>query len=391
MKTNAVMEERHDTRTESCDQDLIQESRMEESMGNIVSSAKSGLGSFTSMVRRIFKITGFVLAVAALTVTVLYLTGVIHPKGAMLGNGMRHRKSAAANVPVVNYDLGPEILDALEVAYAQAESYADGELDGWIAEVMGRVDNGYLDDYFGYLNTRFRELRGIGYWARNKLGLSQETADELLTRELEDMVSKKVICPEISQKRIENITNEAIDIYLSCLDKELQRIQQEHKIPTPAWNEYIADICGMTRDMNTQSHPLSVKIAVSSGLVIAIAASPALFKIAQTISARIAKRAGLKVVEKAGTKIVVKTIAKTGGKTLLKSVPIIGWGITAATLGFDIADHNITSAKNKAMLRENSQTYLDEVKRELLGCTEGSIMGSITDWENNIKGKIAKK
>ena len=100
MKTNALMEECHATRTESYEQDSIPESRMEESMGNIVSSAKSGLGSFTSMVRRIFRITGFVLAVAALTVTVLYLTGTVLP---LIERGLDAFFSTNTSVPKYSF------------------------------------------------------------------------------------------------------------------------------------------------------------------------------------------------------------------------------------------------------------------------------------------------
>ena len=134
-----------------------------------------------------------------------------------------------------------------------AESFADAELDKWISEVMARVDENFLDDYFGFIQTKSREMQVLGQTILHGTHLSQKTADELMTEELEDKISKMVICPEISQRRIENITEQSIEVYLSRLDNELQQIQNNYKIPTPEWNEYIADLCSITLSINKKS------------------------------------------------------------------------------------------------------------------------------------------
>ena len=297
-----------------------------------------------------------------------------------------------ATVSRMNFkQIDKETLNSLDRAKEAAESFADAELDKWISEVMARVDENFLDDYFGFIQTKSREMQVLGQTILHGTHLSQKTADELMTEELEDKISKMVICPEISQRRIENITEQSIEVYLSRLDNELQQIQNNYKIPTPEWNEYIADLCSITLSIKEKSIPVSVKTAVALTGAISIAGMIPVVKIAGKVSEKIAMRAGAKIVKEAGVKVGVKTVAKTGGKTVAKVIPIIGWGVTAGIIIWDIIDYTRSAAEGKKILRENINSYLKEIKESLLSSSEGSVIGSITDWENKVKERIANR
>ena len=301
--------------------------------------------------------------------------------------GIQHhdfgRRAEEEVVPAMNYDLDTEILASLDTAHEAAQAYADEQLDLWVEELMGRVDEHLLDDYFSFVNTKARELSALGHSLGHIFSSSSMTAEEALAEDLEDKISKKVIRPEVSQARIKNITDEAVNRYLVCLDKELQKIQAKHRIPTPAWNEYIADICGMTVAVETKNTPISFKALYVTGGVAALAvAVPVLKKVGAMIAERIARKAGASIAVRGGTKIASKAAAKAGGKTVAKAIPIVGWGIVAATFAWDLVDYKMSAARGKAELRENIRDYLGEIKRELMGSTENSIMGAVTDWEN---------
>ncbi|MCR5620852.1 MAG: hypothetical protein K6G18_03255 [Treponema sp.] len=301
-----------------------------------------------------------------------------------LSGGAHHEaRTEETSIAAINYNLGAEINQALDEAHKEAEAYADGELDIWIGEVLARMDREFMDDYFDVLNTYGREAKAILLWLPGELGLS-ESPETVMTRELEEMVSKKIIRPEVSQSHIKNITDAAINVYTSCLDEELQKIQQAHRIPTPDWNRYICEITGMTMDVESRTYPVSTKAFLVSGGAIAIASAPALVNVAKSVLSKIAEKTGIKLVEKAGAKAAIKT----GGKTVAKAIPIIGWGVTAAIVIWDIADHKGSADKAKAMLKENMRDYMAEVKREMLGSTANSIMGALTDWENKVKRSI---
>ena len=81
------------------------------------------------------------------------------------------------------------------------------------------------------------------------------------------------------------------------------------------------------------------------------------------------------------------TVAKSVGK-FGKAIPYIGWGITAAICIWDIVDYANTASEGKELLKQSLAQYFKEVKTELLCSTDQSIMGSIINWENDVKTNI---
>ena len=296
-------------------------------------------------------------------------------------------------VAKINYDrLDKETLVALDRAREAAYSYADNELEKWIAEVMARVDGDFLDDYFGFVQTKCREIRALGHTIGHLLvPIHIKNAEEALAEELEERISNTVIRPEISEQRIKNITQGAIEVYLSTLDKEFQQVQEAYKIPTPAWNEYVSNLCGMTMNIESKAYPISVKTAIMTTSGIAVLGAIPAVKIARKVSERIAVKAGANVAEKAGVKVATKAVAKTGGTTVVKAIPIAGWAVTAGIVIWDVIDYNVGAEKGKKMLRENVADYLQEIKTEFLADSEDTVMGSITQWENSLKSRIAER
>lgn len=298
-----------------------------------------------------------------------------------------------APVVSVTYDnLTPEILNALEVAHKAAYDHVETSLDIWIEGMLTRVDDNFLDEYFSFMQMKKRELQSLWKTVVHFFYGNAETAEEAAIRELEEEIERKVIRPEISQKRIENITDEAISIYASTLDEEFLKIQTTYNIPTLEWNKYISDICGLTLDIKTKNYPIALKAAVvTSGAAITYAVTPVLknvaIKVSKKISEKVALKTGAKVAEKAATKVTTKAVAKGAGK-LGKAIPIIGWGVTAATCIWDVVDYVNTSSEGKVLLKQNLTDYFQEIKTELLCSTDQSIMGTIINWENGVKTNI---
>lgn len=53
------------------------------------------------------------------------------------------------------------IAQALKNARASAENYASQELAAWVDDLMSRVDNSFLDWYFGYFNQKQIEYKSL--------------------------------------------------------------------------------------------------------------------------------------------------------------------------------------------------------------------------------------
>ena len=333
-------------------------------------------------------------AIILLAVVFVFLTSIGRIQLGNFGSqiskyGTQFQKKVKTVVVKERIDLTPEIEASLENARAVALDKASKEIDVWIGEMMNRVDNNFLDDYFSFISVKSREIKSVFYSAKSAL-FSGPKAGEALAMELEDEVSRKVILPEIAQKRIENITNETVDLYYSTLDKELSKIQAKYKIPTPDWNEYISHIAGLTMAIDQKQTPIALKTAIASGVVLTgLVAAPIIKKIATRTSEKIVAKTASKAVAKATAKTVAKGAGK-GAATVAKALPVIGWGVTAAVLVWDIADYVNTSKEGKIQLRQNFKEYFAEIKRELLGSSTDSIMGSVTDLENNMKKRASE-
>lgn len=294
------------------------------------------------------------------------------------------------SVTAVNYNLDQEVLDAMKIAYDEAYRYVSTELDLWINEMLLRVDEDFLDEYFGFLQVKKREVVSIynsivHFFIKNK-----ESAEAAAIRELEEEIEQKIIKPEIAQARINNITSNAITVYATVLDEQLIRVQQTYKIPVLEWNRYISGICGLTLDIENKSYPITFKALVVSGTALTgFIAAPIIQKVAVKVSGKFAQKAAVKIGTNAAIKSASKTVGKGAGN-LTKTLPYVGWGITAALCVWEIVDYVNTSREGKEILRQNLIEYFREIKTELLSSTNQSIMGTITHWENGVKAQIAK-
>ena len=96
---------------------------------------------------------------------------------------------------------------------------------------------------------------------------------------------------------------------------------------------------------------------------------PMVKDVAVKVSAKIAGKTA-STVAKTGTSVAAKTAGKAA-----KAIPIVGWGITAAICIWDVVDYSKTAREGKVMLRKSLDEYFREVKKQLLGNTEDSIMG----------------
>lgn len=288
------------------------------------------------------------------------------------------------SVPIKNYELNQEILEAMNISHKAAYNYASKELDKWIAEMLSRADADFMDDYFGFMQTKRREAISLYKSVVHYIDKSKETAEEAAIRELEDELSRKVIKPEISQARINNITKGAIDVYMCALDNELLKIQKSFNCPTPDWNEYISSICNLTLDIEQKKYPIAFKsVIMSSAGLTGYAIYPIVKKTATKVSTKLASKTATKAVATTGSAVTAKTTSKA-----LKAIPYVGWGITAAIGIWDIMDYAKTSSEGQILLKNSLTEYFNEVKIELLSNSENGIMGCITQWENKIKENL---
>lgn len=328
----------------------------------------------------------FVFAVFA--IAFVFVTAIGGVKNGNISVPKFNEKKEVSIYAKARHDIEKGLLYAMDAAHKEAYKYVDKELDAWITELKECVETEFFPSYFNFWNVKGREIKAVAYTVGHAVGVSR-SAEYVMIEEIEKMIEQKVIRPGIAQKRIENITVTAASLYLEKFDSEMSKLQEKICVPTELWNECIADLCGLTLDVESKNVPIAIKTAVVSGITgVGLLAMPV---------TSVVKKVSEKVASKVTTKVVAKTVAKTGAKAVAKTsmtasqaIPFVGLGVSAAVLVWDIVDYKVSAKKGKKALRTNFSDYFAELKSELLGSSGSSIMGSITEWEEKMKIKMEK-
>lgn len=281
-----------------------------------------------------------------------------------------------------------EMVEALNEARASAENYASEQLDIWIAELLSRVDDNFLDWYFGYLNQKQIELKSF-FWqissgAAHLLNPDNPTAKEkvvqVITSDFQREFAKRVLRPTIAQLRLERLTQATVNLYLDELSGKIAKIKGSYNIPQADWERYLSDIAITINDTDGNSSNLSLKVLAAGGGYLAL--KPLVLPIAAKIGSKVvATMSG-----KAGAKIAAKTGATLAGKIGAQLLdPIVGIGIII----WDVWDYQNTVKVDRPILHDNIADYLQEVKYSLLDNPENGILSAIGEIEKNISQSIS--
>jgi hypothetical protein len=286
------------------------------------------------------------------------------------------KKTAVEKVDwsMVNKAIGKTMTDARN----ETEEMASAKLDFWIEQSMERVDNDFLEWYFGYWNQQKLGLQGLLAQVMHWVDSDNPTAAEKLTEVVQEEFTNRVIRPQIAQLELERMVNEIVSHYCSILKGKLDEIPLEYKIERADWERYIGDISVMVKNVEAnRSTPLPLKaiVGITAGGTIVLFKSlkPVIMKIGAKISSRLAAKTAGNMAAKTGGKVA----ARAGGKFLgtIVAVGIIIW---------DVWDHYSTKKTAKPVLRQNIHDYLKEVKENILHDPEYGIMTIIYGMEQNI-------
>jgi len=296
---------------------------------------------------------------------------------------IRHERLAVIDRTLPNTnEIEQAIATAIVDARHQAYQSATVELDGWIDELMNRVDNSFLDWYFDYFNQKQIEFSTPFIWLSSAVSHRVNTNNppanqvvaEKLTEKFQTEFAKRVLRPKIAQLKLERITKDTVNLYVSELGKNIAQIQTSYQIPQGDWERYLDDIAITISDTEGNISNLSMKLlAGSSTYLVAKAMLPAVTKIGSKVAVSFAGKAGAKMAAKTGG-----TVASKLGAQLLD--PIVAVGIII----WDVWDYHHTVQVEKPVLREAIFDYLQEVKASLLDNHQQSIMAAIYQLEDGV-------
>jgi len=301
-----------------------------------------------------------------------------------LFNGSKEKKTTSENTrtkpvlskPEIRQKVDESLLQALSESRKSTENYASLCLQEWVDSLMVRVDNNFLDWYFGYFTQQMIGLKALVHGAVHLVFESQPTASEKLTKEFQEEFGTRVLRKEIAQMELERITGDIIQYYSEELKKNVNAIPSRYQIPQGEWDRYVEDISVIVGSTEANRNvSLSLKTIVAGGIGGTLLTAKLLGKITMA-GAKVAGKAGANIASKTGAKVA----AKIGGKML-------GVYVGAGIIAWDLWDHYSTSHTNKPILRRNIFDYLQEVKHSLMYDSESGIITALNDIENNLKFK----
>jgi len=266
-----------------------------------------------------------------------------------------------------------DIKTAIQTAHENAVAYGTDLLTTWHAGKMAKIDEDFLDWYFGYFTQLEIGVKAVGYaatnWWNNSLdSASDQVATEVLT-ELENRVFPKLIV----QGEMETIAREIVAIFVNSLGKELQNIPQTYEIPQLEWDRHLEEIAVMVSDINgLRSQPLTLKAITAGALVgtktLALPLTRILVPaikatVGNGIKAFTAKTA-LKTATGTATKKAIAAGATKGG-TAAASGPFALF-VFGGLLAWEAWDHHSTVAENRPLMRAQLEESIAQMEKNLL-------------------------
>ncbi|WP_413160143.1 hypothetical protein ACL6C3_17150 [Capilliphycus salinus ALCB114379] len=299
-------------------------------------------------------------------------------------NGKSQPTKTVIVQPSVNWqEVDTAVATALTTAHNQAENYASQQLDLWIDDLMGRVEDNFLSWYFGYFNQKQIEFKsvfvqlssGVANLLNPDLPSPSEKVAEVITRDFQEEFAKRVLRPQIAQLQLERLTQQTVKQYLQELSGNLNQIPVSYQIPQADWNRYLSDIAISIYDTEGEVSNLSLKVLVGGSAYLAMKplVAPLVLKVGSKVAANLAGKAGAKIALKTGASLTGKMAAGLLDCT-------VGVGI----LLWDIWDTYHTANIEKPILKETIAEYLEQVKASILDNPETGIMAAIDQLEAKI-------
>lgn len=251
----------------------------------------------------------------------------------------------------------PAIRKVFLQAGEQAEQVATKAVHDWTNELRKRAKDEFIPWYFGYWNQQALALKAVGFHvmstdAAQGLFGKQPEASEQIEKIVEQAFMSRVLQPATAQLKIEAITKEAVQVYLSVLNRELKAVQADYQISDQEWDRYMTGVSETLMAIEgSRQVPLLLKgVTVGSGV--------AAIKIGQTLTAQIRM-----MMLRRGSQEMMENGMMYAGRTVARG---FGGFAFAAFAGWDLYDHHRTVSQNSPVMERLINEYFDHLENLVL-------------------------
>ena len=230
---------------------------------------------------------------------------------------------------------------------------------------------------FSYWTQRILGIKALFYKGIHFVFKNYPNAVEKITEEIQKEFANRVLIPPLAQKRLEQITENTVKVFISNLSNELAEIPEKYNIPVEDWENYLKNIAITIKNVEgNRRTKLSLKVLTLGTIAGSVKIVKIIMPYLKKIGAKIGEKVGSKVAAKAGAKIFSKIATKTGAKIASKfSGEMLGPIVGVAVLFWDLVDHYRTEKINRPILRKNLYEYVDAMMEDFLNDIMGVIDG----------------
>ncbi len=282
-----------------------------------------------------------------------------------------------------------EMKIAMTVARNEARRYAEMELAKWQSKIMSKADSDFIDWYFSYYNVKRRECEGLARDIKHVFNKQTRTSTEWQRDELEKAVRNKLIDPEQTQQEFQRIAQKTMNIYNRSMTNSMCEIQSKYPMEMEDWENYVSKLTDVIVDTGTSVTKGYAKANFAGISVATIIVCDAGFKCFSLLGRNIAGvfgKAGTNIAVRNGSRLVAVgaggTAAKAGGAV---AGTVACAAVTAGMIVWDVIDYNISSKKDKPILRQNINEYIVELCNFLLDDDEYGIFTEINRMHNAMR------
>jgi hypothetical protein len=326
---------------------------------------------------------GILLVLLAASLLLLSRAGRFFGPGSSTRTAAAEPVVVAAPQPIDWSRVDAAVVAAAAQARRHAEQFAAGQLDAWTRQMLSRIDQEFLPWYFGYWNQQAIGLKACWQGVKYELA-GYVTADatpspaEQTIQDIQTEFAGRVLHPESAQLRLEQITRQAVALYLAELGDRLKDIQVRYGIPPQQWDRYLEGVAtSVQRIDGNRQVPLSLKAITASTVGAAAILTRSLAKLAARFEVRLAAGAAERPIAGVAARAASKVAARAGGKML---GPIVAVGLIV----WDIWDHHRTVSQNQPIVRDALAEYLSLQNDALLRDPQTGVLAAMHEVEAGI-------
>lgn len=274
--------------------------------------------------------------------------------------------------------LNKELASAIDISNNETQIFAKTLVEEWHNSIMKKIDNDFLDWYFGYIRNQREGFRQLF----DGLLHGSEEASRKTAERVTDAFTSKVMPPLLIDRTIVDISVRVTEFYIDSLRIKINNIPDKFKIPPSRWDSYLSDISKTVSKQDPANNfleDLSLKAVVGSSVattvIVAKVAIPLIGQAVTSMGGLIGLKAagmGVGVAGKAIAGTVIKiTGAKVGTTVAIKGAstlggPVVAVAVLTAMGAWEWWSHSTYVAENRPNMRKNLEDFLLQFERDLL-------------------------